>query len=185
VAGKFPPETVNPVPVIESELIVTAIVPLDVTVTDFVTAVPTETLPKESDDAFRLSACVAAFSCSEIALELVPVVAVNVTDCVLPTGATFAVKAVLVAPAATVTELGIVTAELLVPSATVNPPAGAGPDRPTEHGTAIDPVIEVVLHDTVLTTGVAVAPVALRLTAAADALLEIDNCPVTEPAVVG
>jgi hypothetical protein len=185
VAGKLPPETVNPAPVIESELIVTAIVPLDVRVTDFVTAVPTETLPNESADAFRLSADVAAFSCSETTLELVPVVAVNVTDCVLPTDATFAVKVVLVAPAATVTELGIVTAGLLVPSATLKPPAGAGPDRVTVHETAIDPVIEVRLHDTALTTGVDVAPVALRLMAAAGALPEIVNCPVTEPAVVG
>jgi hypothetical protein len=185
MAGKLPPETVNPVPVIESEFIVTAIVPLDVTVTDLVTAVPTETLPNESDDAFRLSACVAAFSCSETALELPPVVAVSVTDCVLPTGATFAVKAVLVAPAATVTELGIVTAGLLVPSATLNPPAVAGPDRLTVHETAIDPVIEVLLHDTALTTGIPVAPVALRLTAAEGALPETVSCPVTEPAVVG
>jgi hypothetical protein len=62
VAGRFPPETENPVPVVESELIVTAAVPLEVTVTDFVTAVPTATLPKSSEVAFRVSAGVAAFS---------------------------------------------------------------------------------------------------------------------------
>ncbi len=63
MAGKLPPETENPVPVIESELIVTATVPLEVTVTDLVTAVPTETLPNGNEDAFRLNAAVAAFSC--------------------------------------------------------------------------------------------------------------------------
>lgn len=59
----MPPATENPGPEIESELIVTAAVPLDVTVTDFVTAVPTETLPKASAVVLRLNAAVAAFSC--------------------------------------------------------------------------------------------------------------------------
>ncbi len=163
MAGKLPPETEYPVPVTESDLIVTATVPLDVTVTDFVTAVPTETLPKESEVALRFNAADAAFSCSETALELLPAVAVSVTDCVLLTGATFAVKAALVAPAGTVTELGIETAALLVPSATLNPPAGAGPDKLTVHESAIGPVIEVALQDTALTVGVSVAPVPLRL----------------------
>lgn len=61
--GNPPPETENPVPEIESELMVTATVPLEVTVTDLVTAVPTETLPNESEVALRLSAGVAAFNC--------------------------------------------------------------------------------------------------------------------------
>jgi hypothetical protein len=64
VAGKLPPETENPAPEIESELMVTAAVPLEVTVTDLATAVPTDTLPNVSDVAFRVSAGVAAFSCS-------------------------------------------------------------------------------------------------------------------------
>lgn len=185
MAGKFPPETVYPVPVVESELIVTATVPLEVTVTDFVTAVPTETLPNAREVALRLNAADAAFSCIEIALELLPVVAVSVTDWVLLTEATFAVKAALVAAAGTVTELGIVTAALLVPSPTLNPPVGAGPDKLSVHGSAIDPVIEVLLQDSALTAGVAVAPVPLRLTTCVGALLEIVNCPVTEFAVVG
>ena len=163
----------------------TATVPLDVTVTDFDTAVPTETLPKESEVAVRLRVADAAFSCSEIAFELLPVVAVKVTDCVLLTGVTFAVKAALVAPDKTVTELGIETAELLAPSPTLNPPAGAGPDRLTVHESAIDPVIEVVTQETELTVGVPVAPVPLRLSVCDDTLLEIVSCPVIEFAVVG
>jgi hypothetical protein len=63
VAGKLPPETENPVPEIESELMVTAAVPLEVTVNDFVTAVPTETLPNASDVALKLNAGTAAFNC--------------------------------------------------------------------------------------------------------------------------
>lgn len=38
-------------------------VPLEVTVTDLETAVPTETFPKASDVALKLMAGVAAFSC--------------------------------------------------------------------------------------------------------------------------
>ncbi len=158
MAGKLPPETEYPVPVTESDLIVTATVPLDVTVTDFVTAVPTATLPKESEVALSFNAADAAISCSETALELLPVVAVSVTDSVLLTGATFAVKVALVAPAGTVTELGIETAALLAPSATLSPPAGAGPDKLTVHESAIDPVIDVVLQETALTVGVPVGP---------------------------
>jgi hypothetical protein len=65
VTGKLPPDTENPVPVIESELTFTGTVPLEVTVIDFVTAVPTATLPNASELLLRLSADVAAFSCSE------------------------------------------------------------------------------------------------------------------------
>jgi hypothetical protein len=64
VAGKLPPETENPVPEIESELMVTAAVPLEVTVTDLDTAVPTDTLPNESDVALSVRVGVAAFSCN-------------------------------------------------------------------------------------------------------------------------
>jgi hypothetical protein len=61
VRGKLPPDTENPVPEIESELIVTALAPLDVTVTDFVTAVPIETFPKASEEVLRLRAGATAF----------------------------------------------------------------------------------------------------------------------------
>ena len=62
MTGKLPPVTENSVPEIESELIVTGAVPLDVSVTDFVTAVPTETLPNDSVVALAVRAGVAAFS---------------------------------------------------------------------------------------------------------------------------
>ena len=56
MAGKFPPATEKPVPEIESELMVTGAVPLEVNVTDWVTAVPTETFPKVSEVTLALSA---------------------------------------------------------------------------------------------------------------------------------
>ena len=61
MTGKFPPDTENPVPEIESEFSVTATLPFEVTVTDFVTAVPTETLPNASELVLRLIAGTAAF----------------------------------------------------------------------------------------------------------------------------
>jgi hypothetical protein len=64
VAGKVAPETEKPVPETESELMVTAIVPLEVAVTDFVTAVPTATLPNDREVALRLNVGTAAFSCT-------------------------------------------------------------------------------------------------------------------------
>jgi hypothetical protein len=166
-------------------LIVTATVPLAVTVTDFVIDVPKETLPKERDVVLRLSPGVAALSCKATALEVPPVVAVRVTDCALVTEDTFAMKDVLVAATGTVTELGTETAALLVARMTLTPPAGAEPDKFTVQLSAIDPVMEVLLHITALNVGVTAVPVPLRLTADVGALLDKVNCPVTELARVG
>lgn len=62
VTGKLPPETLNPIPVIESELIVTGTEPLEVTVIDFDTDVPTATFPNASDVVLGVNAEVAALS---------------------------------------------------------------------------------------------------------------------------
>jgi hypothetical protein len=62
VVGKLPPETENPVPEIESELIVTAAVPLEVTVTDCETAVPTVMFPNDSEVELSVRAGTAALS---------------------------------------------------------------------------------------------------------------------------
>ena len=56
VAGRLAPETENPVPAIEPDLIVTAEVPVDVTVTDFDAAVPTAMFPKFRFDVLRVNA---------------------------------------------------------------------------------------------------------------------------------
>lgn len=62
VTGKIPPETVNPVPVIEAELIVTCAEALAVTLIDFDTDVPRATFPNANDVALTLSAGTAALS---------------------------------------------------------------------------------------------------------------------------
>jgi hypothetical protein len=62
VAGKLPPDTEKPVPVIVFDFMVTGAVPVDVKVTDLLTAVPTETLPKASEDVLRLRAAADGFN---------------------------------------------------------------------------------------------------------------------------
>jgi hypothetical protein len=62
VAGKLPPDIENPVPVIAFDFIVTGTVPVDVKITDLVAAVPTETLPKASEDVLRLRLAADGFS---------------------------------------------------------------------------------------------------------------------------
>lgn len=116
---------------------------------------------------------VAGFNWSDTDLEVLAAVAVRVADCALVTEATLAVKAALVAVAGTVTEPGIVTALLVLPRLTLMPPVGAAPDRLTVQASASDPVMDVLLQDTVLTVGKTAVPVPLRLTVAVGALLEI------------
>ena len=78
MVGKLPPETENPAPDIESELMVTATEPFEVTVSDFDTEVPTATLPKDSEVVLRLNAGVAAFNCSATLLDELLALAVTV-----------------------------------------------------------------------------------------------------------
>lgn len=136
--------------------------------------------------ALMVSAGVAAFNCSARLFEELPDDALTVADCAVVTDATLAVKDAALAVAGTVTELGTVTALLLLESATVTPPVGAVPDNVTVHESLSAPVIEVLPQETPLTVGAAEVPVPLRVTEELeDALLEIVNCPVVDAALVG
>jgi hypothetical protein len=185
VTGNAPPETENPVPEIESELIVTATVPLDVTVTDCDTEVPTETFPNEREVVFRLNDGVAAFNCRATLFDDELALAVSVAVCEVVTEATLAVKAAAVAPALTVTLPGTVTALLLLAKATLWPVDGAEVFNDTVQAVVPVPVNVLVPHDSALTVGATEAPVPLRLTTAVGAVLKIVNCPVAEVAEVG
>jgi hypothetical protein len=98
VAGKLPPETEKPVPEIESEFMVSAAVPFEVTVTDLVTAVPTETLPNAREVVLRLTPGREALSCMAKLFEEELALAVTVADAVEVTVLTVAVKEAVVAP---------------------------------------------------------------------------------------
>jgi len=185
VTGKLPPVTENPVPEIESELIVTGAVPLDVSVTDFVTAVPTETLPNASVLALAVRVGVIALSCSAKLFDEPLVLADNVAVCALVTDETVAVNDTEDAPDATVTLAGTVTALLLLASVTAVPPEGAAELSVTVHGVDPAPVNELLPQENALNVGATAVPVPLRLTATAGALLESVKFPATELAVVG
>jgi hypothetical protein len=117
VSGKVPPDAVKPVPETESELIVTATLPFDVTVTDLVTAVPTDTFPNARDVVLRLSEATAVFRVIAKLFEDAFAVAVTVAVCAVLTDDALAEKEAVDAPAATVTLDGTATALVLLASA--------------------------------------------------------------------
>jgi len=127
VSGKVPPETENPEPEIESELMVTASVPLDVSVTDLVTAVPTETFPKDSEVALRVRAGTAAFKVIVTLFEDAFALALTVAVWVELTLDAAALNVAVEAPAATVTLDGTESELELLAMATLCPPERAAP----------------------------------------------------------
>jgi hypothetical protein len=93
------------------------------------------------------------------------------------TVATFALNEAAVDPAGTGRVAGTATLPLLLPSATVTPPAGAGPVRVTRQGSESAPVMEVLLQEIALTLGTDLGsvPVPVTPTLTAPALLEMTN----------
>lgn len=185
VSGKPIGDSEKPLPVTVMEFTVTAEVPLDVNVRICVTGVFSTTLPNEILVELTVNTAAPAFNRRESVREVLPVVAVRVTDCAVVTEATLAVNTALVAVAGTMTEPGTVTELLLLASATLMPPLGAAPDKVTVQESARVPVMEVLEQVSPLTVGVTELPVPLRFTVAVEAVFEMVNCPVTEVAVVG
>jgi hypothetical protein len=173
VAGRLPPDTENPVPVIKSELMVTGAVPLEVTVTDLVTALPTATFPNDKDAALTLKEGTAAFSWIATPFDDLFALASTVAACEVLTEATFAVNEVAVAPAGTVMLAGTVTALLLLVKVTPRPPAGAAELSETVHVVVLAPVNELPLHENALIESVKGGADALKLIVA---VLEADPC---------
>ena len=101
------------------------------------------------------------------------------------TEATVAEKLALVAPAATVTEAGTVTEELLLARFAANPPLAAAVFRVTVHGSEPAPVMDESAQESPESTG---TPVPVRATAAVplvEELLEMVSVPLAAPADVG
>jgi hypothetical protein len=109
VRGKVAPDTVNPAPVTVAELIVIATFPVEFKVRDWVEVEFAARFPNEMLVLLGVTACTAAFNCSAAACVEPFAAAVSVAVWAVPTEATVAVKAALVAPAATVTDAGTVT----------------------------------------------------------------------------
>lgn len=126
-------------------------------------------------------------NCSAAVLLAPAAVAVIVAVCVVLTADVVAVKAALVAPAATVTDAGTDTAELLLASVTASPPLGAAAVRATVHASDTAPVTDPLLHETPLSEACA-APVPLSAIVAVPplaALLTSVTVPLSVPAAVG
>jgi hypothetical protein len=175
----------KPVPAIASALIVRAEFPVEERVSVCVAAVFTLTLPNEMPDELTVSLAAEAISCSENVVAAPPVLAVSVAASVELTGDTFAVKLALLAPAATVTEAGTLTSELLLDRPIANPPLAAGVFTVTVQLSVPDPVIELLVQLSAVRPG---TPVPLRPTTIElpfEELLAIDSCPACTPAAVG
>jgi hypothetical protein len=99
-----------------------------------------------------------AFSCRPKFSVTPPWLAVSVTICAVLTAAMVDVKLALVAPAATVTDAGTVTAPLLLARLTPNPPLGAASFKVIEQLSVPAPVIDERLQLSPLNTGGFVLP---------------------------
>jgi hypothetical protein len=143
----------------------TAAVPVDVNVSDFVTDVFTATLPNERLVALTVSVGTGGFNCNANVFERLLEVAVRVTVCDAVNEDTVATKLALVALSATVTDAGTVTVLLLLERLTRIPPAGAGPLNATVHVIEPEAIIDELLQVKELKpTKVEVVPLPCSLT---------------------
>ena len=175
----------KPDPLTVAALTVTVAVPAEVKVTDWVAGVFKSTSPKAMVVALIANVGTAAPNCRAKVFATLPALAVRVTVSAVLTEETVAVKLALVAPAATVTEAGTVTAPLLLARLTANPPLAAAVFSVTVQLSVPAPVMELLLQLSALSTG---TPVPLRLTAVEDPveeLLVMVSEPEAAPAVVG
>ena len=175
----------KPVPATVAALTVTAAVPVEDRVSVCVVAVFAFTLPKDKLDELTLSVGTAAPSVQGEGLATLLALAVRVAVCAVLTDETVAVKLAVVEPAATVTEAGTVTDELLLARLTVNPPVAAAAFSVTVQLSVPAPVIEPLVQLSPLSTG---TPVPLRVTTAEvppEELLVRVSWPEMAPAVVG
>jgi hypothetical protein len=185
VIGNEAPLTAKPVPAIDNELMASGKFPVEERVSVCVACVFRFTLPNEIPEELTVSLAPDATSCSENVAGAPPVLAVSVAASVELTGETFAVKFALLAPAATVTEAGTLTSELLLEIPTVNPPLAAGVFTATMQLSVPDPTNELLAQLSPVNAG---TPVPLRpITVEPEpvALLAIDSCPACPPAAVG
>ena len=153
VSGKVGPEKEKPVPLIVMVLTVTGAVPDEVKVKDCVAGVFKVTSPKAMLLALMLSVAMYAFSCRAKFSDTVPALAVKVTACAVDTAETVAEKLPVVEPAATVTDAGTVTAELLLARFTVNPPVAAAGFKVTVQASVPEPVMEEFVQETAISVG--------------------------------
>ncbi len=135
-------------PVRDTELTVTAIVPVDVTVRVCSPSLLRITFPNENASSRSLSGPPLPHSVAATPIASFP--RRRLQGCrlrVVLTAVTFAVNVALVAVAGTMTDAGTLTALVLLPRDTLTPPVGAEPDRVTLQDSVADPVNELLAHE--------------------------------------
>lgn len=145
----------------------------------------TASLPKLKLDGLTPKVETDAPRDNEKLFELIGVEAVSMAVCAVLTTVVAAVKPALIAPAATVTDGGTVTAELLLARLAANPPLAAAAFKATVQLSVPAPVIEPLEHVRPVNTG---RPVPLKLIAVdipVDELLFTASVPMAAPAVIG
>jgi hypothetical protein len=162
VSGAVIPDNVNPVPLMVAALIVSAAVPLEVTVTVWVAGVFRLTLPKATLLDPRVSAAVpvlaAGLSCSEKLSELVLSDAVSVAVSAAATVEAVAEKLAVDAPEGTVTDAGTLTAVALLFRVTLNPLLPAASFRVTVQASVPAPVRDAAVQLSLLSWSVELCP---------------------------
>jgi len=182
---------VKPAPVTVAPLMVTGAVPVELMVTVFVVGVFTVTLPKATLVTLVLSVGTGTVNPSAKVSVTLPAVAVRVAVCAVDTGVTFAVNWALVLFVCTSAAGDIVTAGLLLESATLKPGADADALIVTVHRSVPVPPIDALTQESPVSCGVVVsssaAPVPLRFTnvGLVEALLPMVSWPVACPATAG
>src|SRR5271168_3386342 len=167
---------------------VTGAVPVELMVTVFVVGVFTVTLPKATLVTLVLSVGTGTVNPSAKVSVTLPAVAVRVAVCAVDTGVTFAVNWALVLFVCTSAAGDIVTAGLLLESATLKPGADADALIVTVHRSVPVPPIDALTQESPVSCGVVVsssaAPVPLRFTnvGLVEALLPMVSWPVACPA---
>ena len=159
--------------------------PVDESVSVCVDAAFTFTLPNDRLEALKPSVTELVLSCRVNVCDIVPAVAVRVTDCAVEADEAVAVNVALVAPTATVTVDGTVTAELLLARLTLTALLAGATFSVTVHASVPAPVIDELAQLRPVSTG---TPMPLRLTAFVlfvEELLVIWSCPVNSFAALG
>ena len=189
VTGNVTPDMLYPVPASVPALMVSAVVPDEVSVTVCVDGVFRSTFPNATVVDPTDSAGPFTLSCTANVLVTPPAVAVIVAVVAVVTAVAVAVKDAVVALAGTVTEAGTVTALLLLESETASPLAPAAAFSVTVQASVVAPVSELSVQETALSAPVAAAvPVPLSVTTLVPpvpALLLMVIDPLAAPAVVG
>lgn len=179
------PLAANPVPDTDAALTVTAEFPVEDRTTFVVAGISVTTSPKSTLVVLKLRMGDEVMRLSEKTSEAPLTLAESVADSAEFTGEIFAVKLALVAPAATVTEPGTVTNELLLARTTANPPLAAAVFSVTVQVSVPDPMIDPLAQLSPVSPGTPVPLRATTIDVPFEELLVSESCPVSAPAAPG